>query len=583
MAQPPDLGLAEACRERYQAEFWADVAAGRRTPFLVPLHLLGLLVVPFYLAIPHRDRPWLYRARWPLVAGIVAFNACMLRSVSSPNLGMAYVAGMLPAYVTISALALLVWTRPQWDAKRVERRRRRRGGGEKGPEQNAASGEDGKDGAARDDEFEYYWQEFPASESFGTRLDWASDISSSMRMTGWNWAISCLPPYRPPGPPPPPDLRPGGGGGGGDDTTRQGYTRPPLYGGNSHRLLWLRRRLLFGIVPAYLAVDLCATLLSADPWGALGPESDGDRGALPPLPPHLAGLSPLALRVRRTILGFVGIWAALQLALNAGALCLAFLCPPVLGFRAHLWHLPSVTGSFTQVLDHGLAGFWGAWWHQGLKSFRFGFTAPARWLERRGHLRPRSLAARLAGAALAFAQSALLHAAGSRAATPAHTRPLAGPALFFAVAGLGTVLQAVLEEAVKVEEAQEEAREEEAEEAKEPRQAVLLRRAVNLAFVVLWLGAAAPLLLDDFARAGLFLVELAPLSPARALLRAAAAAADGPLGGLLGSNKLLGGGLLSLSLPPAGEVPDLRVWRLSGYALPRWYVGRRWWEVGLAL
>ena len=67
------------------------VAGLTSTPFIVPFHFLTLWIVPtLYLAIPHRDRPWLYRARWLVLAFIVIFNFKMITGVSSPNFASAY-------------------------------------------------------------------------------------------------------------------------------------------------------------------------------------------------------------------------------------------------------------------------------------------------------------------------------------------------------------------------------------------------------------------------------------------------------------------------------------------------------------
>lgn len=119
--------LAIAYRELYRAKFRAEVLAGTRVPFLVPLHLLGLWILPtLYLAIPHKNRPWLYQARWLVLAAVVGFNLHMICNVSSHNFGTAYFTGLIAAWGIIWNLALLVWTRPQWEAKRVDIRKTRK-------------------------------------------------------------------------------------------------------------------------------------------------------------------------------------------------------------------------------------------------------------------------------------------------------------------------------------------------------------------------------------------------------------------------------------------------------------------------
>ncbi|KAI1734475.1 hypothetical protein F4680DRAFT_339947 [Xylaria scruposa] len=591
-SSPPDL--ASTYRELYRARFRADVQADIKTPFVVPLHLLAYWVVPtLYLAIPHKNRPWLYRARWLVLAFLCAFNWYMIKHVASLNFASSYGAGLVAAWATIWNFTLLVWTRPQWDAKRVERKRKtgHRTAFESGLNGSAdvtktngvlTNGSAKIDGVRKrerrgkqcavalestesmkgieaeieeeflmkgiialndrdensrldqntvlelsrltqEHEYEYYWQEYPADASFWTRLDWAFDIVSSFRLTGWNWAPSCLPPYEPP-----PKI------GSyqlpleyGPHSSKQGYGR------TLSRWKFIFSRWFFTFVPSYIIVDICATIMTTDPYFIVGPEHNH------PLPTHLASLPPVLLSLQRTMLAFIGIFFALQYAWNAGALCVAIYCPPILGFRAHPWHLPSMTGSFTEVLDRGLSGFWGTWWHQ---TFRVGFSAPTKWLLRNGYLpsahkRGQGVAKMmtpLVGAIIAFTQSGLIHAAGSYSSVPA-TR-YGGPPLFFALAGLGTILQSTLSYLLvrRIE--------------KLPR---WVRRQGNITFVFLWLWTTSGPLLDDFGRCGIWLWEPVPVSFVRA----------------------------------AGFGVDRRIWRYDRDSLPRWQWGThgRWWETGISV
>ncbi|KAI1486231.1 membrane bound O-acyl transferase family-domain-containing protein [Biscogniauxia mediterranea] len=520
-----DVPLRTIYRQLYREKFWADVEAGVTKPFVLPLYIAGILIIPaLYLSIPHKDRPWLYRARWPLLAVLTAFHTYVIRNVSSMNFAAAYGAGLIASWGIIWNFALLVWTRPQWDAKRVHIRRKTRkettqklsngdithdsatpphiGNGDAKANGQGATSKDlrkrqtrAKEDAAAaaaavldqtsrtadlSQEYEYYWQEYPADASFWTRLDWVLALVTNVRMTGWNWAIPCLPPYEPP--PYVGDVQlPLSSG---VHTSRQGFTRALT----RRQLLFSR---LFGsIVPSYLVLDFCIVATSADPYFLLGP-SHRESGSVP-LPAALASLHPLALSALRTALAFSAILAALHLVWDLWALALAFPLRPLLGpLRSHPWHLPSMTGSFAQVLDRGLAGFWGAWWHQ---TFRFGFAAPALWLQRRGFL-SRSSFSSLVAPALAFLQSGLVHAAAS-ATTVAPSR-WEMPLCFFLCAGAGAVLQARLSAALRPL------------LLHLPRPA---RRAGNLAFALLWMCATSWMLVDDFGRCGLFLYDPLPLS-----------------------------------------------------------------------
>ncbi|KAI1498264.1 membrane bound O-acyl transferase family-domain-containing protein [Biscogniauxia marginata] len=604
--QHDDVPLITIYRQLYRDKFWADVEAGVTKPFVLPLYLVGIFFLPtLYLTIPHKDRPWLYRARWLLLAFVVVFHFHMARDVSSMNFAFAYGVGLLAAWGTIWNFTLLVWTRPQWDAKRVDIRRKvqkepperdldskatagstmsvlgngngnasgsrykeqpttaETSGRTSGRQTNGHAKPGGHEETSKDlrerqkpaketsspplaeaasinqradnaesnqgltadpseQEFEYYWQEYPSDASFWTRLSWTFDIVTTMRMTGWNWAIPVLPPYRPP---------PYSGNSqlpltSGPHRSKQGFKRTL-----SRRQLFLER-LFINIIPNYLILDFCVVVAPADPYFLLGPDHHV------PLPAHLASLHPLLLSLRRTAISFVAIFSALQLGWNVIALALAFPCAPVLGFRAHPWHLPTISGSFAQVLDRGLAGFWGAWWHQ---TFRFGFSAPARWLQRNGYLGRRGATATLAGAALAFLQSGLVHAAASWSTVP-DSRPLM-PMLFFALAGVGTVLQAQLARSLRPLLGST---------APLP---LWARRLANLAFTTLWLWSTSWMLLDDFSRCGLWLFEPLPFSFFRAL--------SGRVG---------------------GDPADTRMWRFDAGGAPRWYSGgRRWWESGVAI
>ncbi|KAI2784677.1 hypothetical protein F4815DRAFT_131901 [Daldinia loculata] len=585
--------VASAYRDFYHAKFQEDVSAGTKKPFLVPLYFLSYWFIPIvYLAIPHKNRSWLYRARWLVLAFTVAFNFHMILNVSSHNFASAYGAGLIGAWGIIWNFTLLVWTKPQWEARRVEIRRKRsrknghivqttkssKGGADSAdstglesdrckPNGNgsAHNRKERKDGAAipktspeqtelseesrkllldaipslrkyqNDDEivaelkkleaeqeFEYYWQEYPADASLWTRLDWAFDIASSFRMTGWNWAIPCLPPY---------DLPPTINGYQlplstvGPQRSKQGYTRQLTL-----KSLFLTR-FFRDIIPNYLLVDFCAVHMTADPYFILGPEHSN----LAPLPPHLTSLSPIVLSAQRTALTFLGVISALQLAFAFGALSLALLppSPQILRFRAHPWHLPSSIGSFSQVLDRGLAGFWGSWWHQ---TFRFGFSAPTRWLETNGYVKPGSPAQRAAAFAFAFLQSAFLHASGSYSTVPTRSKWW-HPPLFFMFAGLGSTLQTWLARAVFG--------------ALIRRMPRWVRRLGNLVFVLGWMWLTSWALIDDFGRCGLWLFEPVPVSVFRWL--------------------------------GYGPTQDRRVWRYERDFWPKWYWGKHWWDSGFGI
>lgn len=286
-------------------------------------------------------------------------------------------------------------------------------------------------------------------------------------------------------------------------------------------LLW--DRVVLSLVPAYILMDVCGVYLPQDPYFVLGPNEL-------PLPPRLASLPPLVLFLGRNFAAFAVLVVGLRAAWDVGALLLAFVSFPVLGFRADPWNLPTMCGPFAQVLDRGLAGFWGYYWHQ---TFRFGFAAPTRWLLRRGCLRRDSAWAGLVGAVVAFVQSGFLHAMASLTSMP-RSRPWE-PAIFFLLAGIGTQLQSVLSRVFR---------------RRIEQMPSWLRRATNLAVMTFWFQLTCRFILDDFTRCGLFLWEPVPFSIMRWL--------------------------------GFGAVGD-HWWRWGGDFFPWWYTGKHFWDTGIGI
>ena len=238
-----------------------------------------------------------------------------------------------------------------------------------------------------------------------------------------------------------------------------------------------------------------------------------------------------------------------------------------------LWNYPTVFGSASLMLDHGLAGFWGGWWHQ---TFRLAFVEPTAWLVDRGFLpgpvqkntkdtqavtdkntndkseterseRERlPHTTRLVGLIIAFAQSALLHAAGSAASLPNHAY-WHMPFLFFLLAGLGVVIQAGIRMAIS---------------DRLPRP---IRRAGNLVFALGWLYATQWLFIDDIARSGLWLAEAVPFSFVRFFAG------------------LLSGDSTSIIRPAGSGQAGHAAWRWYRDDFPFWHTGKTWYETGLAI
>ncbi|KAK4136373.1 hypothetical protein BT67DRAFT_374537 [Trichocladium antarcticum] len=517
-------------QQEYRDIFHAAVAAGRVTPAVFPWSLVGSFFLPLlYLSIPHTKRPWLYRMRWAVAAAIVALNARMMQTTSAANAAVAYAVGLVAAWGTLWSLRLVLFTRPQWDAARVERRPRRC------PKEPPATGT----GAAAPDEsvaaalahYEYFWQPFPSEAPFLARLGWAANLMTSFRGAGWNHAISAIPhpPFHAADTTVPLHLTP--------LASRTGVTRSTTYAA------FLRARLQT-IALAWLAIDLLTLTLRQDPYFLLGPDhTHHTHHTHHHHPPH-SHHTPLALPLPalttpllRNTAALTAILAGLHLyAALAQLVAVALLRPALLGPRADLWQHPTLFGSLAAgVADRGLRGFWGGWWHQTLRA---GLVAPARWL-----LLPASASApaparrkraMVVTVVTAFVLSGLLHAAGGYTAVAA--RPGRGgrswtPVVFFGLQAVGVLVQAGGAAVL----------------GRVPRG---WRRAGNVLFVAVWLQLTGWGLVDDMSRAGVWLFEPVPVSPLR---------------------------WMGLGLP--GE----SWWRWDGGCGPRWYTGRHWWESGIRL
>ena len=125
------------------------------------------------------------------------------------------------------------------------------------------------------------------------------------------------------------------------------------------------KQVLTIIIPSLLLLDAGSFYTAIDPYFSQRISIDQ---ALPDLStkiPVWAALRVLPPRLVRTVALAARIY---------GQLSAAFLIPavPILGLNAlglvsdewspHTWHM--LFGSFSTMLNHGLRGFWGAWWHQ---------------------------------------------------------------------------------------------------------------------------------------------------------------------------------------------------------------------------
>jgi hypothetical protein len=337
----------------------------------------------------------------------------------------------------------------------------------------------------------FYWQSYPSSP-FTTRVDWVIDVFTSFRGMGWNWQSSGVPPI--------PKMIGVGLDSGHDintDLSRDDMTVSHTGIHRHAKRADVLRDAAICIPHAYLTLDIIVTLMHRDPyfWGYIN-------AAPPAYLPSLLRQSAVLTQSYRLLLSLAGVYTALWGIFKLGPI---FFCgilgPRWLGLRGEAWMNPlDMFGSFRSVLDKGLAGWWGAWWHQ---IFRFGFEAPATALLQTWGIEKRSTTGRLVAVIVAFTLSGLVHAAGSHTQL-GDTRPISRSFSFFILQALAIITQTAI--CVQLKTA--------GIISKCPK---ILRQLTNFAFVHIWLYYTAPLLMDDFSQGGVWLFEPIPFSILRGL------------------------------------------------------------------
>lgn len=507
----------------------ALIANGTVKPFFL-FHLLIYVGLPLLaLLVPRRrGSKYLRPIVFALIVSIAVDAIKSRRTLLGAN---GYVVGLSLCWWIVWCAALLIFNDPERDFKRIERRAAAdvspHNGLEPVPNGNAAAIGDNAEifnwnDASNDlggtacstvnrEELDspskqlsehqetFTWQGYP--QPFLHRLNWVMGLLFNMRGPEWNWRVSTLEPLpkavhvqlNPQHP---------------DESCER---KDPKYANakarlNAAFLTWLK---------SYLYLDLAKHLMMRDCyfWGVIPAPP-------PPFPfNHLAGYPVLVHLYRLHVTAF-GMIVALSYACSFGpviflGLSLAFPRASRTLTSAPLdepWLYSDVFGPFVEaVLDNGLAGCWGQWWHQ---LFRFGFTSPARWLL---SILPDKLASnrhfrRIVMMLSAFTISGTLHACGSYTQF-GDTKPLSGTFLYFFLQAVGIMVQNVFVGFVlpKIS----------------PRQFPRwFRRAANFAFAYTWLMALGPLIADDLAKGGVWLTEPVPFS----LIRGLGLAGDGQEG-----------------------------------------------------
>ncbi|GIZ46039.1 hypothetical protein CKM354_000918100 [Cercospora kikuchii] len=545
---PPGLETPRQVKAHYNTVYNDLISSGAFQPFLYPQATLGFAIILIYLLIDHRRRPLLQKVRLPLFGLLVAFSIWNILNVRARSAPAAYGVGLISSWGTMWTAAVMAWNDCQTDFRRLERadegslKKVREDGGVGRSANGSVNGKGEKERRVAILELSekkatqgpanrtgpIFWQAYP-EQPFLERLDWAADVFCSFRGVGWGFETSGIPKL-----PKHIELELEGhedANGDVQKASKDDEVSPPTTSYTGLIRFSSRQTLLRFFVPRLFlgaaTLDIVKTLMHHDPyfWGYTNTTTH---------PPWLFGInSPVLLRSARLLLSFVGISVALNTIFLLGPLFFVYiLSSKRIGLRgAPFLNPPTYFGSISLVLNKGLAGFWSSYWHQ---TFRYAFQAPATRLLSFLQVEPRSQKGRLIGLWLAFALSGLLHASGSTTQL-GDTRPIRGPFAFFLSQALGMTVQTFFAQKVQQHFT-----------SHLPRP---LRQFGNLSFVIVWMYFTAPLLVDDFAKGGVWLYEPLIISPLR----------------------LLGW----------GQADDRQEWILWK-DLVSWRTGSGWWDTGLA-
>lgn len=457
--------------------------------FMNCLPLIGLI-------IPSR-RGTRY-VRYSIFALIVGVAFEVLRKHRALLGGNGYMIGLLTAWWLLWSAGLLVFTDVERDFQRIERVPKDvvnepvtnvqepllPGPRDVSPSQTTVNG-------LPENRKHFRWQSYP--QKFSHRLEWCAGLLFNLRGPEWNWRVSHMGPL-------PRSVHAQLFE---TSTSKSNAADDATYINAKARL----RAAAWTCLQSYLLLDVLKFVMMRDPYFRGTASAD----SIPPYP--LSGLAafPLLIRVYRSFLGCMGVYVALNYVTSFNPICFLGLSLAFSDASRKLtlapldepWLYADTFGPFIpSILDHGLAGCWGRWWHQ---LFRHGFTVTAQWAF---SFLPKTWAnnsqvKRTTHVGFAFVLSGLVHGCGSHTQF-ADTRPFSGPFLFFAMQIVAIFCESIFKNIIF------------------PRLPLhgtprWIRQAANAIFVLAWLLYSGMFIANDFARGGLWLMEPVPISPLRGL------------------------------------------------------------------
>ena len=547
-------------KQDHYSKYDQNIASGKYHPLTSTSFFLGLLpFLAFFLFVPPNSRFHNLFTRYVVFAAVLSWHIYMLTCFQARSTVVGFGVGITSAWGTLWAATLLVFRDAKVEFKRVEQRLigerdsqqlngtrhdeglsgngtttqrsprpLRKMADESNLRQRAHIVDDDAKGSLRlngssdgtldsNSNIEYVWQSYPTDSTAWHRLRWVADLLTNFRGVGWNWRISGLPSLPLPVQRSLQRTSPSSSCDAGTlkDTPD---SRSGLHRYDTVDSLVKHNLLLF--LRGYILVDLLKTTANHDPYFFTGDAS------LPPpawfqsllstlqLP---SSLTPSLTHVYRLFISMSFVWLALRSIFTLGPLIYTGLLSrrhsclrniPILRSLAFFaangeaWLYPDAFASYSTVLSRGLAGWWGAWWHQ---LFRFAFQSSGEFAAAVLRLDQKSMMGKVVVTTTVFVVSGLVHASGSIAlATVTQTRPWTGSLAFFAVQPVALMAEIVVQGWVKKS----------GIAARTPRRVGML---VRFLYVHAWFYVTAGLLVDDFARGGVWTFEPIPFSLFRGL------------------------------------------------------------------
>ncbi|KAF4762979.1 hypothetical protein N7455_010979 [Penicillium solitum] len=492
----PRYGSYRDIAKNYEKQLDTLLEQGIFKPIFL-YHVVILHILPLIGLVIPRSRGGQY-VRKGLFVLFIAIAIEILQNRRAIVGGNGYMLGLITAWWLVWNTTLFVFTDLEHDFKRIERKPvdiKSQNDANIKPSTITKSSDLNNPICTQRDNNLFVWRSYP--EKFWHRLEWSAGLLFNLRGPEWNWRASHL------GPLPRPIH----------DQLHSGFMdrinahEPSTYPSGKHRLQAAFRKFFI----SYLVLDILKVIiLMPDPYFRGLSSAD----SLAPFPffyfTNLT-LHPAMAQLCQRLYSAISVYFALEFVTSLNpifflGLSLAFpngakkLTAAPLGAP---WLYSDAFGPFfIPVLDEGLAGCWGRWWHQ---IFRYGFVASARWVLSilpaglGSHLQVR----RVTYVMVAFCLSGFVHACGSHTQI-ADTSPVSGTFLFFALQGVAIMAEQVFKTSILPKSFL----------AGTPRS---LRRTANFVFVFCWLMASGGLVADDFAKGGLWLMEPVPISPLRAL------------------------------------------------------------------